>query len=108
MPERRAFPRYYPRREVPCSINVALGGSSWMGKLADLSTDGIGIISGCWLPAETTILVELGHAAPLPRIFLAHLCHATRRPTGDFHLGARLVNHLTEDEVHELTEQTDR
>lgn len=106
MPDRRVSTRYRLKHELPCNVNVALGGSSWSAALADISMDGIGIISGCWLPPETTILVELGDSAPVPRVFLAHLCHATRRPTGDFHLGARLVNHLTEQEIFKLIQGT--
>jgi len=101
--DRRAFVRYCPDRDLPCSVNVVLGGSSWTARLADLSTDGIAIISDCWLPAETTLLAKLDAAGDLAcRTFLAHLCHATPRPSGDYHLGARLVNGLTKEQLREF------
>ncbi|HEV3084973.1 MAG TPA: PilZ domain-containing protein [Gemmataceae bacterium] len=103
MPDRRAFVRYRPNRELPCWVNVVLVGSSWLAEVVDISTDGIGISSACWLPAESHLLVRLANADNIARTFLAHVRHATPRAGGDFHLGARLVNHLSEEQVRELT-----
>ena len=109
MADRRAFVRYRPHAALPCRVNVVLGGSSWPAEVVDLSTDGIGISSACWLPTETSLLVQVGDPAThTARTFLAHVRHATRRPAGDFHVGARLVNHLTEEQVRELTQAVER
>ena len=104
MPDRRAFVRYRPHAELACRVNVVLGRSSWLAQVVDVSTDGIGITSDCWLPAETGLLVQVGNpGGNATRTFLAHVRHATRTPAGHFHVGARLVNHLTERQVRELT-----
>jgi len=94
--------RYRPNRELPCWVNVVLVGSSWLAEVLDISTEGIGISSACWLPAESHLLVRLADADNIARTFLAHVRHATPRAGGDFHLGTRLVNHLSEEQVREL------
>ena len=105
MRERRAFVRHQPSQELLCKVNVVLGGSYWTARVGDISTDGIGIISDSWLPAETTLVVEVRHPASSDcRTLLAHLCHATRRPSSDYQLGARVINHLTEEQVGALIE----
>ena len=85
MPERRAFARYQPARLLPCNVNVVLGESSWPAMVADVSTDGVSIISDSWLPAETMLLIELGCQAEAgTRTLLAHVRHATPRPCALF------------------------
>ena len=109
MLERRAFARYFLTPERGCSVNVVLGGSRWPARVADLSTDGIGILSDCWLPPETTLFVELSPTGTNPaRTFLVHVRHATPKPSGGYQLGARLVNHLTEGEVREMVNSSER
>jgi hypothetical protein len=103
VPERRAVIRHQPSRELLCIVNVALGGNRWPARVADVSTDGIGILSDCWLPTETMLLIDLGAPAETAaRVFLGHLRHATRRPSGGYHLGARLVNHLSSEQILDL------
>jgi hypothetical protein len=102
---RRAFARYQPDGLLPCNVNVVLGGSSWPAIVADVSTDGVAIVCNSWLPPETTLLIELGpQADPATRTLLAHVCHATPRPSGGYHLGGRLITPLTEEQVAALTQ----
>jgi PilZ domain len=109
VPERRAFARYQPARLLPCNVNVVLGGSSWPAMVADVSTDGVSIISDSWLPAETTLLIELGSQAEAGmRTLLAHVRHATPRLSGGYHLGGRLINPLTEEQIAALTQAVAR
>ena len=101
--DRRVAVRHRPRCELPCRVSVVLSSRSWPARVSDLCRHGIGILSNCWIPTETPLLVTMGAPSMRAgRVVLVRLCHATPTAKGEYHLGAAIVQGLTDQQVLDL------
>jgi len=100
--ERRASIRFRVERPATGRALISNTYQSLSAQLADLSLEGIGLVTDRPLEPGTRIDVELQGPGGVPYELLAEVVHARVRPDGRWHCGCTLVWKLAEEELRFL------
>lgn len=103
MIERRAWVRFPCGMETSCQPLASAVGQQWSGHVRDLSAGGVGVVLNRRFELGTLLTIEVLSNSDKPsRTFLGRVIHVHSQPDGSWHMGCRLANSLSEDDVQAL------
>jgi hypothetical protein len=101
--ERRAWVRVAKEREVWCQPVSASSKEeldvAWLGRIRDISPDGIGLNMSRRFETETELMVELAEGPKVLRQLVAHVVHATLETNGRWTIGCTFDRALSPEEM---------
>ena len=101
--ERRARERFPKDEEVWCQPVSASSkeesGIAWLGRIRDISPDGIGLNMSRRFEPETALIIELAKRPEVLPHLAAHVVHATPQTTGRWIIGCTFDRVLSPEEL---------
>ena len=101
--QRRAWLRFRSEQDVACNAEEANTG--WLGRVRDISSGGIALVSKRRFEPATVLMVELETGAGWPRRLFIQVIHATQEREDRWIIGCAFASPLSEDELQELLEE---
>jgi hypothetical protein len=99
--ERRRAPRFQCLRVISCVLRQT--DQRLWGRVRDISTGGMGLVTGSKVEPGTHLVLELKSAAFLPTLALpARVAHATPRASGSWLIGCQFDQPLSQEQVQSL------
>jgi hypothetical protein len=108
--ERRSSSRFASEQDLSCQPAVCLNknevGTTWLGKVVDLSATGIGFATSRWFAPGTVLSIALsdeprGISLRVP----ARVVHATAKRKSRWMIGCQFLSPLSQEELHAILEE---
>ena len=100
---RRAFPRYVMRREASCTLKAVMSGECWPARVANLSSEGLGLMLERPIETGRLVFVELSSPSGLfACMAMMQVLHVAARESG-YYVGGELVKQLSPEDIRMLT-----
>jgi hypothetical protein len=101
--ERRDVVRHVPVRVLPCHVTAIIHEGQQPAEVRDISTDGIGLLTGHPFEAGTILGVHLANAfGTYSRFIMVQVMHRLEQADGRHLLGGEFVGRLGEEELRML------